>query len=388
MTETEASAGKTAGKRTGIVWRIISFVQVLFAVSNLLFATAIILNIDSFFDRMDFNGFRNDVEVVELTDLTRVDPAFDGKIVEARGFADAKDTVEDIMFGIKTTALSLRRKVEYYQWIQKMDLAISTDITYYKAWVSKPIDSFNFVNIDYKGKNVVLKEIPTQSFYAPGADFGAYKLPTYIIDSIRESTSAAVGIPSQIIAELGDEVVHVRDNVVYLGRSPDYPEIGDVRVTFTEVDPIEISILARISGNTFEPFKVFSGRTFSRVAIAMKAHIILIMDGNISYVIKVAVYIVMVLVFFISLFFVLLFFMPSSSSIPYFGAFLGTVAEARRILFVLLLILVIAVNSWISNSILGILLIVSIGLAFIAYKFLYKRCQKQIEKEEKMLEQH
>jgi hypothetical protein len=66
-------------------------------------------------------------------------------------------------------------------------------------------------------------------------------------------------------------LIHFSDNdqstTIYFGKNPYSPEIGDVQVIFSKVLPAEVSIIARVSGSTFETFRSASGRDFSAFAM-------------------------------------------------------------------------------------------------------------------------
>ena len=59
--------------------------------------------------------------------------------------------------------------------------------------------------------------------------------------------------------------VHAQSNVVYIGADPNSPHVGDVRVTFTETPPADVSIVAKIVGSTFDQFTASNGYKFSRL---------------------------------------------------------------------------------------------------------------------------
>lgn len=63
------------------------------------------------------------------------------------------------------------------------------------------------------------------------------------------------------------DMVHVSGSTVYLGRNPGNPQIGDVRVTFQQTPPADVSIIAQVIRNTFEPFTASNGYTFSRLTM-------------------------------------------------------------------------------------------------------------------------
>jgi hypothetical protein len=242
----------------------------------------------------------------ELPDVGKLDPTHNGKMIHATGFADTKDVLTDPIFGVMTTAIRLDRKAEYYQWVENSSSKTQkklgggtetvTTYTYSQQWINKPVDSSAFHDPAYVGKNSVRTTVPNETFYAGDVTFGAYRLPSFIINSISGAVPLTVNLTSEDIENLNRQMihqevdpvnagletvvdnvalsqtglfdyVHVQSNVIYLGRSPTAPRNGDVRVTFTEVKPANISILAQVIGDTFEPFRASNGNTFSRLAM-------------------------------------------------------------------------------------------------------------------------
>jgi len=107
-------------------------------------------------------------------------------------------------------------------------------------------------------------------------------LPEFIIEAIGGDVPAEVKLSGselqqweKVVADnmqaLGESapggapMVHLNGNVVYYGKSPSKPSIGDVRVTLTKIEPSQISIIAKVNGGTFEKFTAENGRTFSPV---------------------------------------------------------------------------------------------------------------------------
>ena len=58
------------------------------------------------------------MQTVALPGISTLDSSYDGKLVYATGRVVTEDTLTDSMFGITTKAIRLRRKVEYYQWVE------------------------------------------------------------------------------------------------------------------------------------------------------------------------------------------------------------------------------------------------------------------------------
>jgi uncharacterized membrane protein YecN with MAPEG domain len=207
-----------------------------------------------------------------------------GKLIHAYSFADTEDALTDSMFGVNERAISLTRSVEYYQYIEnsrtetKDNLGGSqervTTYTYTQAWVSSPVNSNNFQDPDYKDSNFVLAQVDTKTGYAVNVSFGAYRLPAFIISSIRGNEPVNIRLSDAQLQQLEDtlsrrqsgRMAHVRDNVVYFGQSISNPSVGDVRITFTKAVPGDVSIIAKVVGDTFDQFVASNGRVVSMVS--------------------------------------------------------------------------------------------------------------------------
>ena len=219
---------------------------------------------------------------VEMPDITTVNPEFEGKAVHATGVAMTADTLRDAAFGIAVNAFRLCRDVEYYQWEEQSSseskdklggsTETTTTYTYEPAWCSEPVNSAEFKDPDYKGKNFVWRVIEDEDQYASNATFGAYKLTDGIISSISGEEPVQPTLTeaqmNQLLAKVSDStvVVTVRGNQVYIGADPDAPHIGDVRITFNQVtSPKTISLLQKVVNGTFESYIAKNGKSFSKV---------------------------------------------------------------------------------------------------------------------------
>jgi len=222
--------------------------------------------------------------LVKVNDVSAADPALDGKLIHAYAFADTQDVLADDMFGVSERAIALVRRAEFYQYVEskrteKKDKMgggeeTITTYTYEKKWLQSPVPSDNFADPDHKGKNFVLDNLDTkvksQTVYAQNVTFGAYKLPAFIIKSIRGSEPVQPRISTdELLSNLGSRIgnqVSIQGNTVYFGKSSSSPQIGDVRVTLTKVMPADISIIAKVIGATFTEYSApGTGRTFSAV---------------------------------------------------------------------------------------------------------------------------
>ena len=219
---------------------------------------------------------------VELSDITTVDPAFEGKAVHATGVAMTSDTLRDAAFGIAVNAMKLNRHVEYYQWTQQSSseskdklggsTETTTTYTYEPAWCDAPVNSNDFKDPDYRGKNFVWRMIEEADQNATDVTFGAYRLTDGIVSRISGEEPAYPSLTEaqkkQLLANVTDStvVVTVSGDQVYIGTDPSTPRIGDVRITFTQVtSPKTISLLQKVVNGTFESYVAKNGKQFSKV---------------------------------------------------------------------------------------------------------------------------
>ena len=227
---------------------------------------------------------------VEMDNISTVDPSFAGKLVHATGTATTSETLNDYAFGISVNAIALEREVEYYQWDEtkktetKDNLGGSqtktTTYDYKKRWCNNPVKDDEFKDEAYRGKNFTLRDYKDEAWTAEVVNFGAYKLSKAQISSIGNAEDYNVELKGEKRQQWNEEVrnkykkvtgaegvevddaewVHTAGNVVYFGKDPENPQIGDIRVTFSYVKPTtELSTIAVVSGTTFAAFHTKTG---------------------------------------------------------------------------------------------------------------------------------
>ena len=275
---------------------------------------------------------------VEMENPDKKDGSLNGELICGTALATTEDSLSDQQFGIGAKAISLRRSVEYYQWVEHAEEkkedklggkeVTTTTYTYSKEWVSRPIESGQFKDPAYQNKNMVLTTVEDAEQYAENVSWGAYKLNESLIHSIssREGLDLAIaedllkqmdksaqtayerfyGVKKQPVEQpvetvvLSDsakavadslkavndsineamakaenkkdfEYIHQAGNVLYYGRVPGSPEVGDVRVTFEKVVPAKVTVMAVVDGDSFKPFKAKNGKRFQTLVMGKKS---------------------------------------------------------------------------------------------------------------------
>ena len=291
---------------------------------------------------------------VEMENPNKKDASLDGELICGSAMATTEDSLVDTQFGIGAKAISIRRNVEYYQWVEHSETkredklggkeVATTTYTYTKEWVSSPIQSSDFHDPAYQNKNIVLNTIDESEQWAENVKFGAYTLPESLIHRIssREAIDLAISedllkqfdkttqaayerfygvqkalqkniqqqptqqpaqqmaIPDSVRALLPDSVkavldslqavndsinkqmenaenkkdlqyIHQASNVLYFGRVPGSPEVGDVRVTFEKVVPAKVTVMTVVDGDTFKAYKAKNGKRFQTLVMGKKS---------------------------------------------------------------------------------------------------------------------
>jgi len=289
---------------------------------------------------------------VEMENPNKKDASLDGELVCGTAMATTEDSLTDAQFGIGAKAIAIRRKVEYYQWVEHEHQSsedklggkevITTTYTYSKEWVGSPIQSSQFKDPAYQNKNMVLTTFEDAEQYAENVKFGAYTLNEALIHYISskepmelalsedllkqfdKTTQTAyerfygvvkkqvvqqpapqpAAIPDSVRAQLPDSVkavvdsikavtdsiqaanerliadaqnkkelefIHQGGNLLYFGRVPGSPEVGDVRVTFEKIVPAKVTVMAVVDGDSFKPYKAKNGKRFQTLVMGKKS---------------------------------------------------------------------------------------------------------------------
>lgn len=249
--------------------------------------------------------------LVQTVSADSVDSQMNGKLVHMTGMATTDDTLTDGIFDLSAKGIKLIREVEMYQWEQssssksKKKLGggkeTKTTYSYKKVWSNRLINSSEF-KVQEGHQNPGDMPYENITITAPTVTLGAYKLNSTQVSSIG---NAKVYPLKEVPARLKGKAI-INGQGLYLGikdrnnsapatqpvvtpmpsmdpsmtgginavgatptptapvqvkatANPASPLIGDVRVTFKIVEPQTVSIVAKMIGNTFEPYVTSNG---------------------------------------------------------------------------------------------------------------------------------
>ena len=161
---------------------------------------------------------------VEVQDISKIDPANEGKLVHMCGDATTQDVLKDAEYGISHNGMLLRRKVQYYQWVEKSHEETKknfggsettvTTYTYSKGWRNEPVNSTAFKEPGHD--NTVSYPVNDREQYATNVQYGAFKFTQGMIE--RLSNEKTYSLAEYKIPQALRGRACVADNFVYVGR--------------------------------------------------------------------------------------------------------------------------------------------------------------------------
>ncbi|MEN8163628.1 MAG: TMEM43 family protein [Acidobacteriota bacterium] len=198
-----------------------------------------------------------------------IDAGNEGQLVHLSGHADTTETLSDSTFGVSTQALKLIRTVEMYQWEEETSSETKkkvggktetvTTYNYTKEWSSSLNESGRFKHPEGHQNPSAMSYSSTESV-AETITLGGFRLSPSLVARINNSTGLSIPADHAIPEALGNQA-RLNSGGFYIGPNPSDPQIGDLRITFSEVQPTDVSIVARQVSDTFEPYLTKVGGT-------------------------------------------------------------------------------------------------------------------------------
>jgi len=195
------------------------------------------------------------------------DPAYQNKNMVLTTVEDAEQWAENVSWGAYQLTESLIHSIRS---VESMELALSEDLL-------KQFDKST--QAAYERFYGVQKAKPQQPAQQPVqqpaiSDSILAQLP----DSVRAALDSLQAKNDSINKQMENaenkkdlEYVHQASNVLYFGRVPGSPEVGDVRVTFEKIVPAKVTVMAVVDGDSFKPYKAKNGKRFQTLVMGKKS---------------------------------------------------------------------------------------------------------------------
>ena len=206
-------------------------------------------------------------------DANHFDPVNNDHLVYLSGLVSSDEVLRDDLFHIETPAISLSRRVQVYQWQEhsesktEKELGGSTKTTttynYSKGWSGNLINSSSFKHPE-DHQNPAAKAYNDNVIYAANVTLGEFTLNSLQIREISGSRT----IPLTEINIPENSAAVISQGEVYVGN-PDTPQIGDTRITFSEIKPAVVSIVAAQQNKTFAPYMTSVGQSIQLLSTGL-----------------------------------------------------------------------------------------------------------------------
>lgn len=311
-------------------------------------------------------GLKEGAAIVVSLDETSPNPAHNEHLVHVTGAATTEAVLQDPVFKVSGKMIKLRRKAEMFQWEEKSkeesksNLGGSSDTTktytYEKVWSETLISSGDFHDSSYKNPTEMPLRSLTQT--ASPVTLGGFTLNGELVEEMDrfEPLPVPESLPKGFKSEGG---------TVYKSANLESPEIGSLRVTFYEVEPADVSVVALQQGKDLQPYPTKTGTTINMLsyghvpagqmfAEAQKANTIL------TWILRVAGFFLLFLggVLVFSPFAVL------ADVIPFLGSLVGFGTALLALLIAIPVGFIIIALAWLAYRPLlgGTLLVLGIGI--------------------------
>ena len=195
------------------------------------------------------------------------DPAYQNKNMVLTTVDEAEQYAENVSFGAYKLPESLIHSISSREG---MDLAISEDL------LSQFDKSTQAAYERFYGVQKSIQQ-PTQQS-APQQPAIPDSVKALLSDSVKTVLDSLQAVSDSINKQMANaenkkdlQYIHQASNVLYFGRVPGSPEVGDVRVTFEKVVPAKVTVMAVVDGDSFKPFKAKNGKRFQTLVMGKKS---------------------------------------------------------------------------------------------------------------------
>lgn len=178
---------------------------------------------------------------------TIVDKNNNDKLVFMNGYLILNKDLEDKAFNVKVRTSKLERIVEIYQYkeIKEDDETYS----YETDWYNELIDSSKFKNSEYKNPSDIKYK---SEVYYNDVFLGAFKLNNKEIDDLGLN-SRYLDLNSEFASKNG---FNISNEYYTTSKDIDFPEVGDIRISFRYNNSNSASVIAKQNNNIFEDYKL------------------------------------------------------------------------------------------------------------------------------------
>ncbi|HJU06993.1 MAG TPA: TMEM43 family protein [Rhodanobacteraceae bacterium] len=190
--------------------------------------------------------------------------ASDGQLVFVSGDTQIAKPALDPQFNVSANAAALVRKIEMFQWHETDGGRRSYD----QDWVDHPVDASKFAQ-PAGHENPGAFPFDGARFDSPDVRVGGFRLgPKLVaeIEGVEDFTPDFRALPPNMAATF-----QAHDGALVTSADPQHPRIGDLRVSWMQIAPKELTVLARAQGGVLRQTQDASGRDLTQVQIGKRS---------------------------------------------------------------------------------------------------------------------
>lgn len=188
-------------------------------------------------------------------------PAANGKLVLAVGAPRVEAPARDAQFGVAAEAPALVRRVEMFQW---NETRFGGQRNYEMDWFDHPIDSSTF-NKPNGHSNPGAFPIGPARFDSPAVVVAGFKLDpslVHMIDGTEPFVPDLSRLPGNMAATF-----QPHDGMLVTSTDIARPQIGDLRISWLQIAPRELTVFARDQDGTLVPARNPEGDPIAQVLL-------------------------------------------------------------------------------------------------------------------------
>jgi hypothetical protein len=208
---------------------------------------------------------------------TPLDPTNQLKVVYFSGLATTHESLKDPLLALSINAIRLTRKVEMYQWQQKIETKTEKNIggdekevktySYKPAWSETLIDGRQF-KYPTGHHNPLKMPVKSRRKQAQNVMVGDFHLPDYLIDNISMETPVDLSkIDIAALKATTKRKIHRENRGLYIGADPQSPKIGDMQINVVEAPMQTVSVIAQQIGHSIQPYVAPAGQSVALLAL-------------------------------------------------------------------------------------------------------------------------
>ncbi len=327
------------------------------------------------------------LSVVVSVPSDKKDMTNEGKLIHFSGVATVPGILTDTEFGVKGSALKMKRIVEVYQWKEKSTSKTTeklgggtdttTTYTYSKEWSNTLNDSSSFREVDIH-QNPTSKLFSDKEWLAQGVTVGAYAISEDMLSALSGYQPLTVTQDMLNVQNTTSpaQLQLVGSTIYYQTKDVAVPEIGNTRILYEAVAPQDVSVIYKQSGEMLVPYSTKNGETISMIQLGKRTAEEMFknaQDSNktMTWILRV----VGVILMFIGFQLILGVLPVIGSVVPFIGSIIGAGVGVVSFLLTLCLGSITIAIAWITyRPMIGIaLLVIAIG----GFWFLIKKSRKK-----------